>query len=96
MANLKSNLEFVHGGGWVRKYRNVRPKTAGFAVLAVVCLLVALGIPTLVSVGDWLRLGLFLPVLGFLALAIHSFRSEAPRKIAERTANPNCDLRKLY
>ena len=96
MTNLKSNLEFVHGGGWVRKYRNVRPKTAGFVVLAVVWLLLALGIPPLVSVGDWLRLVLFLPVLVFLALAIHSSRTEAPRKIADRTANPNCDLRKLY
>ncbi len=93
---MKTSLEIVHGGGWVKDRGQIRPKTRLFSALAAVWLTLAICSLVALPLNGWEALAMFAPVPVWLMLAIHFFCSETPRPHSRRIPNPGHHLRKLY
>ena len=93
---MKTSLAFVHGGGWVKKRGQTRPKARLFGAVAVIWLALAVTGLAAFALNGWEILALFAPVPASLMLAIHFFRSEPPCAHSGRIRNPGWEPRKLY
>jgi len=101
---MKSSIQIVEGGGWMRRQTVGRPRARFFGFLSVIWLGISLcasfpfwdGWPESFSYLEWIGCALLVPQPVLVVLAVLFLLTERPRTAVEQHRNPDFDIRKLY